>query len=252
MPFTFPFGRQVTPRPPSAASPRGVFILGAYPSALHVEWKPPKPYKQIKALAVDDEPTPFWTGHDEAARVQRWRESVGFHASWGTVRGVGRLNGSSGHWVEREVLGPLGVTHEETWITDCLDTYRASTGVGVRLADTYEPFARAHSLPSAVLRPHPDENDIVREARADHLDRLRSELRTAALELIVTLGNAALRVARYLVEVEDAPARLSPNGYGARLTSRFEGRAVAWLPLAHPATPAVYQEAHARWRIGRR
>ena len=43
MPFTFPFGRPVTRRPPSATSFRRVLILGAYPSALHVEWCPPPP-----------------------------------------------------------------------------------------------------------------------------------------------------------------------------------------------------------------
>jgi hypothetical protein len=252
MSFTFPFGQPVTPRPPTASSPRRVLVLGAYPSALHIEWKPPAPYKRIAALAVDDEPTPFWTGDDEAARVERWSAAVGFRASWGTVRGVGRLNGSSGVWVEREVLRPLGVTHAETWITDCLDTYRASTGAGRRLADTYEPFARAFGLTSAVLPPHPDEEDIVREARADHLGRLRSELRSAKPELIVTLGNAALRVLRELVEADHAPARLNVATYATRLPCRFEGRAVAWLPLAHPAAPAVYQGAHARWQAGLR
>lgn len=252
MSFVFPFGRPVTPRPPSASSPRRVFVLGAYPSALHVEWTPPKPYRRIRALAVDDEPTPFWTGHDEATRVSAWCEAVGFRPSWGTVRGVGSLNGSSGLWVEREVLRPLGVTHAETWITDCLDMYRASTGVAARLADTYEPFGRAHGLPRAVLPPHPDENDIVREARAGHVDRRRRELRAAAPELIVTLGNAALRVVLDLVEVEGAPARLSVASYATRFACRFEGRSVAWLPLAHPAAPAVYQDAHVRWRAGLR
>lgn len=206
------------------------------------------PYKRIRALAVDDEPTPFWTGHDEEARVQRWVESVGFRASWGKVRGVGRLNGSSGLWVEREVLAPLGIAMAGAWITDCLDTYRASTGVGRRLADTYEPFARNVGLPSAVLPSHPSEDDIVREARTEHLGRLRHELRACTPELIVTLGNAALRVMRDLVEVETAPNRLHVPSYGARLACRLEGRSLAWLPLAHPAAPAVYQEAHGRWR----
>lgn len=250
MSFVFPFGRPVTPRPPSASVARRVFILGAYPSALHIEWTPPKPYKQIRALAVDDEPTPFWTGHDEEDRVRRWAEAVGFRPSWGKVRGVGRLNGSSGVWVEREVLHPLDVTHADTWITDCLDTYRASTGVGLRLNDTYEPFAREVGLPPAVLPSHPGENDIVREARSEHLDRLRQELRTCEPQLVVTLGNAALRVVGDLVEVKAVPTRLSVASYGTRLPCRFDGRGIVWLPLAHPAAPAAYQAAHGRWRAG--
>ena len=223
-------------------------VLGAYPSALHVEWCPPPPYKRIAALAVDDEPTPFWNGADEAARIERWSQAVGFRPSWGTVRGVGRLNGSSGLWVERDVLQPLGVTRDEVWITDALDTYRASTGQGKRIADTYEPFAETIGLPSAVLPVHPDEGDIVAEAVAQQLGRLRDELRVAVPELVVTLGNAALRVMRHLVEAKDAPTRLRVEGYGERLPSHFEGRAIEWLPLAHPAAPEVYQRAHAGWK----
>jgi hypothetical protein len=48
----FPFGIPVAPCPPSASSPRKLFVLGAYPSALHVAWVPPRPYRRVNALAV--------------------------------------------------------------------------------------------------------------------------------------------------------------------------------------------------------
>lgn len=31
----------------------------------------------------------------------------------------------------------------------------------------------------------------------------------------------------------------------------IEGRSLAWLPLAHPAAPGVYQQAHAAWVLSR-
>ena len=105
---TFPFGRPVLPRPPSASTRRRVFILGAYPSALHVAWRPPRG-KPIRAMAVDNEPVPFWNGHDEDDHVARWKAAVGFRdVEWGGVTRVGDLNGSSGLWVDNNVLGPLG------------------------------------------------------------------------------------------------------------------------------------------------
>lgn len=248
----FPFGRPVLPCPPSADGRRPVFVLGAYPSALHVRWTPPAPFRPIAALGVDNEPTPFWDGADQAARVERWARDVGWNPAWGAVAAVGSLNGPSGAWVSSRVLAPLGVTRGDAWITDCLDTYRASTGAAARLEDTYRPFAATVGLPPDALGPHPSESDIVTEALRDHRARLVAEIGTARPELVVTLGNAALRVLAGLGEVvgEPAPGKLAVAGYGRRLTLRVAGLDVEWLPLAHPAAPSVYQEAHAAWAAG--
>ena len=79
-----------------------------------------------QALAVDNEPEPFWTGADEVHRVEQWMSQVGWSDAWGTVAPVSHLNGPSGLWVEERILGPLGVPRADVWITDCLNTYRAS------------------------------------------------------------------------------------------------------------------------------
>ncbi|MFN7143902.1 MAG: hypothetical protein ACK4YP_09015, partial [Myxococcota bacterium] len=168
----FPFGRPVLPCPPSADGPRPVFVLGAYPSALHVRWVPPAPFRSIAALGVDNEPTPFWDGADQEARVARWKVDVSWDPAWGEVAPVGTLNGPSGAWVGERVLRPLGVARSGAWITDCLDTYRASTGAEARLADTYRPFAATVGLPMDALGTHPSEGDIVTEALRDHRARL--------------------------------------------------------------------------------
>jgi hypothetical protein len=55
----FPFGASVLRRPPSASTKTRVFVLGAYPSALHVGWRPPEG-KPIRAMVVDNEPEQFW------------------------------------------------------------------------------------------------------------------------------------------------------------------------------------------------
>lgn len=98
-----------------------------------------------------------------------------------------------------------------------------------------------------VLPPHPSENAIVEEAKSKHLARLKNELLTARPDLIVTLGNAALRVATGLVDFADAPKKLSHADYGRTLEIRLDGRVVKWLPLVHPAAPKPYQDAHDRW-----
>lgn len=72
----FPFGRPSTPRAPRIpVGQAGLFILGVYPSALHVRWELPEWARRglgigtVAALAVDDEPSVFWDGADAGARV---------------------------------------------------------------------------------------------------------------------------------------------------------------------------------------
>lgn len=242
----YPFGRPITPRPPSADGPRPVFVLGAYPSALHVEWTPPTPYRRVRAIPIDDEPTPFWDGADQEQRVRARRGAVGFKAAWGTIRAVPRFNGPSGQKLREMLFIPLAIASSDVWITDALDTYCASTGVAERVADTYARWAASVGAPSATLPPHPSEEEIVRGALRDHRSRLERELDAASPETIVTLGNAALRVIREIVG-DDGPSTLTVDGYGSERTVRRNARTIRWLPLAHPAAPFRYQVAHAAW-----
>ena len=82
----FPFGAPSTPQDPRRATqPTGLFVLGVYPSALHVHWTPPAwasglpGVKPIGALAISDEPTVFWDGIDPDPDdlVEAWKQQVG-------------------------------------------------------------------------------------------------------------------------------------------------------------------------------
>jgi uracil-DNA glycosylase len=238
--LTYPFGRRVTPRNPSAGGKRELFVLGAYPSALHVRWQP-KDGKAVAALPVDDEPEPFWNGADAEERVAAWKAWLQPEASDGTFTAPKSLNGPSGTWVDDNVLAPLNTARKQTWITDCLDTYRMSTGVEARIEDTYNKLG----FPACHIEPHPSENDIVTEALAEHSARLQAELARCRPATIVTLGNAAARVMADLLR--RPPLTLNTDGYGAPIDVKRDGRTVRWFPFAHPAAPERYQQAHTRW-----
>jgi len=256
MELNYLFGRPVRAARPSADGRRELFILGAYPSALYVCWTAPALPRPIQAVAVDNEPEPFWTGDDEHERIEQWQRDVSFRESWGRVSACGRLNGSSGRWVKEQVLSPLGAARSQAWITDCLDIYYESEQAAVHLEQpaVREAISRLGIRPRCLL-PHPSEAAIVREALAAHAERLGAEIRTARPELIVTLGNAALRVLAALAESsEPRLGRLSPDlqTYGCVGRVQVDGRSVAWLPLAHPGAPGPYQRAHAAWVQSRR
>jgi uracil-DNA glycosylase len=103
------------------------------------------------------------------------------------------------------------------------------------------------------MEPTPTgESSIVREARGGHLERLSQELDTARPELIVTLGNAALRVLRLLVEIDsgDPGPGLAETSYGAEVHARLGARPVRWLPLVHPRSGEripKWRQIHMRW-----
>lgn len=251
MTYHFLFGTPVAPCHAAASGVRRLFVIGAYPSALHVQWRAPGWKRPIQAVAVDNEPEPFWTGTDEVVRIRAWMATVALPASVGQFTPCGRLNGSSGSWVEDRILRPLRTKRTDAWITDCLDTYRQSKPALRALeARSVKAVLRKHAIAAPQHQEHPSEDAIVAEALEQHQRRIQAELEEARPELVVSLGNAALRVLRDLVD-HAAPSRLSCGPeYGERRSIRFGGLPAEWIPLAHPAAPGRYQRAHYVW-IGR-
>ncbi len=91
---------------------------------------------------MDDDRQPFWEGQDEADRIARWREAVGFDpAPMGTVDTCRRFNHPSGMKLRERCLVPLGQARDDCWIIDALDTYRMSTGQQTCIDDTCAPLA---------------------------------------------------------------------------------------------------------------
>ncbi len=243
------FGRPVSPCRPRASGHCPVFLIGAYPSALHVRWKAPDWERPVRAVAVDNEPEPFWDGLDEDTRILAWKASIGFSAEAGDVTRCGRLNGSSGAWVRDRVLCPLKVERSNVWITDCLDTYFESDSAKSALQAPHVLRAIAdYGIAPANHRPHPSEAAIVEESLRLHSKRLLTEIEEANADLLITLGNAALKVVRALTSAS-GPTRLdhNPSTYGARASVSVLGHSVEWISLAHPAAPSPYQRVHDRW-----
>jgi uracil-DNA glycosylase len=244
---TFPFGAAVRPcgvEIPSASKP--AFVIGAYPSAFHVRWVPPSPWKTVAALPVDNEPTPFWDGDTAEAQAifKRWRDKH-FNDGWGEVTPA-RLNGSSGAKLVERWLQPLGINRDDSVIVDCLPLSRASVGVRKRLTDTYAPFAEKVDAPTARLLEHPSESQIVQEALDAHGERLREQIAAAKPELIITLGNAAARVLAALDGRPVGSGVLDAASYGV---ARPLGKVATaqWQALIHPAAPPTWQATHDSW-----
>lgn len=84
MKYYYPFGETVRPLVQIDRSPKKVFVLGVYASAVHAQWK--KDGKVLcHALAVASEPRIFWDGNPQEAADIIGRihipEGLGGHSS---------------------------------------------------------------------------------------------------------------------------------------------------------------------------
>ena len=69
MAYQFPFGQIVRPLRQEDKTPKKVFVLGVYASAVHARWtKPGEQHPICAALAVASEPRIFWDGNIDEAR----------------------------------------------------------------------------------------------------------------------------------------------------------------------------------------
>ncbi|WP_345204001.1 hypothetical protein [Fodinibacter luteus] len=221
------------------------FVLGAYPSALHVEWTPPPPLgRRIAALPVDNEPYPFWDGLGMDHFVERWR-SEHFDPSWGRVR-PSMMNGTSGRALHERWLKPLGVDPMDYFVTDCLPTSMLSTGVAKRVTGdgVYASLIDTLGLPKVDMQPHPSEGDIVRRAALHH-GRIREQILASGAEILVTLGNAAARVVQQMTGHPEGV--LTEKTYRQARAIRIEGRSLTWHALVHPAVRPPWDERHDAW-----
>lgn len=239
---TFPFGapvRELAVAPPVREV--GAFVLGAYPSAVHVEWMPPSGLgRRVRALPVDNEPYPFWDGSGMDHFVERWRTEH-FRPEWGEVRPTS-FNGSSGREIQSRWLAPLDIAPDQAFITDCLDTSMMSNGVESALNAVYRPLGDRLGLPDVDMKPHPSESAIVRDAQRERLAR---QIAASDARTVVTLGNAAARVVAEMSGHRGG--QLVAETYLATRTAVIEGREIEWHALIHPASGPGWQRRHDEW-----
>ena len=76
----FPVGAPIQPVTWQHPGPKPVMIIGVYPSAAHARWVDLDGRTRIRAVAVANEPEPFWTGQDTEdhiateVTIESWEE----------------------------------------------------------------------------------------------------------------------------------------------------------------------------------
>jgi hypothetical protein len=229
--------------------------IGVYPSAWHIAWRAPPHLASdarrgtIAALAVDVEPTVFWDGNadDFAARLARWKASVGFlEGTHGTVSPVPpAANGSSGAKLEKRYLAPLGIPVARVTFMDVYPVFLVKTASGARreqgdaIRDDYDSIALQMGVPVSSLPARIAKAKLPTLAASTFGPRLVADLTAAAAPLVITLGEEVWDTLLAIPSLRARPPRphfpdLYGEAYGATGSLAVGGREVTWLPLVHP------------------
>ena len=158
--YHFPFGQKLHPLVQEDRTPKKVFVLGVYASAVHARWK--KDGQIVcQALAVASEPRIFWDGNPEEAKTII--DAVAMPAELGVLEPAGRqLNGPSAKVLDENILAPLGYSRKDAWLCDCLPETRLNPSQAKVIRERYNPLIAEYGLNPVTIPKRPsafcDEN----------------------------------------------------------------------------------------------
>ena len=243
MPFYFPFGQELHPLIQEDKSPKKIFVLGVYASAVHAKWK--QGSKTVsQALAVASEPRIFWDGNKEEA----WDiiRRIDIPKELGTLEPASsRLNGPSAKVLDEDILGALGYTRGEAWLCDMLPETRLNPNQVKVIKERYDPLIEKYGLNQVTVPVRP--SVFCDDKRAAEIT---AELIESGADTVVLLGDLPIR--QYLDRISDVPFKTLQEyvdlyGYGCPAEVIAAGKKIRVIPLAHPRQIGALGAHSERW-----
>jgi hypothetical protein len=247
----FPFGEPLHKVEQTDRTPKTVFVLGVYASAVHAQWFNPKGTRICQALAVASEPEIFWRGDDNEAETIIARIQIPKEAGY-LKPAQGHYNGPSGKVLDALFLAPLGFTRNDAWLCDLVPYSQCNTGQQKAIAKNYAPLASQFNLPVASI-PVRKSKVTIDDARRNEILK---ELLDSKAENIVLLGD--IPIEQFLYHVSDCKikklAGFGKTTYGEKQNIQINGKQYVVYPLVHPRqagslgkhTP-VWEQLHKDW-----
>lgn len=235
---TFPFGQPVKKLVQQDRTPKQVFVLGVYASAVHATWIGADGKKLANALAVASEPYIFWRGE----RADEIISQITIPSELGKlVPADPQFNGPSGLKLDELFLTPLGFRRADGWLCDLVPHSCCNAGQKQAIDRAYLPLAERHglSIPSVPDVPAVLADEARQKAILD-------ELRESQAKLLVLLGD--LPIQWFLRYFDNRWNRLSDfMPYGHRHRMKLDGLEVDVLPLCHPRQAARLGSHSTNW-----
>jgi len=223
----FPFGQPVKTLTQEDRTPKKVFVLGVYASAVHATWKDPDGKIIVQALAVASEPYIFWRGEDAVSYIPRIDPKAG-----SLTPASSNMNGPSGIALDELFLKPKGWNREDAWLCDIVPHSCCNQGQAKAIKNHYDPLIQKYGLQKATTQPVPD-----RLFNEERQAEILKELTNSQAKTIILLGDKPIEYFRKFFD--DGQRTLSdfgetPEKYGKEHKVNIAGTAYEVLPLVHP------------------
>jgi uracil-DNA glycosylase len=229
--FIFPFGQILNPVVQTDVSPKKVFVLGVYASAVHARWNDKDGNQLVAALAVASEPEIFWTGHDTQLQIDKI--AIPEEAGKLVLPNV-NLNGPSGRALDELYLKPLGLTRKDAWLCDLIPETRLNPHQKNAIIRSYKPLMKNFNLPKVTI-PEFRQGELTTEQRRQEILK---ELFDSHAETLILLGD--LPIKWFLNYFSDTKNRTlasfgeTPESYGLAHKMKIDGKTFSVIPLCHP------------------
>lgn len=230
MEYHFPFGQIIKPLVQQDRTPKKVFVLGVYASAVHARWIMNGKVRCM-AMAIASEPRIFWDGNIEEAKAIIGK--IKLPDGLGHLEPAGsNLNGPSAKVLDEHILGALGYSRKDAWLCDLLPETRLNPSQVKMLREKYNPLVEKYGLNKVDIPQRPS-------VFCDSLrcKEILQELKESEAELLILLGD--IPIAQFLNNVTNVPFKslqeyVDIYGYGTKTQVSIDGRTLNVLPLAHP------------------
>lgn len=239
---TFPFGQQVHKVVQSDRTPKRVFILGVYASAVHARWVSSSNRTVVNALAVASEPYIFWRGEGANEII----EAISIPEEIGRLEpAAANLNGPSGQALDKLYLAPMGLSRDDAWLCDLVPYSCVNDGQKKAIQREYLPLVQRYNLPIPSVPPRPKRFDsILRRSE------IMEEIRESHAEILVLLGDEPIKW--FLHPWENQWQDLSAFGdnsekYGLLHEINIDGIPLQVLPLVHPRQAGKLGSFSTKW-----
>ena len=243
--YYFPFGQELKPVKQKDRTPKKVFILGVYASAVHARWVDRNGNQIVNALAVASEPEIFWLGDN----AQEIISSISIPEDLGilTTPSNKNLNGPSGKTLDESFISPLGFKRGDCWLCDLLPESRVNENQRKAIDNYYsKEVIKRYNLNEATI---PNFNKVELNSpirRSEILD----ELEESKAEILVLLGD--LPIKWFLNYFDPRYSKLSHFGetkdsYGRIHDIVINKKIYKVIPLCHPRNAGRLGSSSSKW-----
>lgn len=239
----FPFGMPVKKLIQKDRSPKKVFVLGVYASAVHARWIGPNGKTMVKALAVASEPEIFWPGNDAEEIIK----NISIPPNSGQlVPADARLNGPSADALDNQTLKPLGLSRSDAWLCDlvpysCQNQQQTKALERVKQSGEIQWLPIMESMVPALPKVLADEN---------RAKEIYAELKESEADTLIVLGDQPIRW--FVKRFDKSWKKLNDfvekgRGYGVLHPVKIDELNINVLPLAHSRQIAQLGPSNKKW-----